>query len=147
LDRFTGYADLEVCGEFYAYRLFPQLDLQYPGSTFVYNKRDVNAWIQSRLNHSLRVKGSYADRYLNRMRAAFNNPSLDIDDLRLHWKQAWKRHETDLERYFTGRNNYFAFDIGVPEEQAKLCSFLRSRGYSIEGDALPHVGATRASEA
>ena len=81
LDRFTGYADLEVCGEFYAYRLFPQLDLQYPGSTFVYNKRDVNAWITSRLNHSLRVKGSYADRYLNRMRAAFNNPSLDIDDL------------------------------------------------------------------
>ena len=107
----------------------------------------MNAWIESRLNHSLRVKGSYADRYLNRMRAAFNNPSLDIDDLRRHWKQAWKRHETDLERYFTGRNNYFAFDIGVPEDQAKLCCFLRSRGYSIEGDALPHVGATRASEA
>ena len=97
----------------------------------------MNAWIKSRLNHSLRVKGSYADRYLNRMRAAFNNPSLDIDDLQRHWKQAWKRHETDLERYFTGRNNYFAFDIGAPEEQAKLCCFLRSRGYSIEGDALP----------
>ena len=89
----------------------------------------------------------YADRYLHMMRAAFNNPSLDIDDLRRHWKQAWKRHETDLERNFTGRNNYFAFDIGVPEDQAKLCCFLRSRGYSIEGDALPHVGATRASEA
>ena len=146
LDRFTGYADLEVCGEFYAYRLFPQLDLQYPGSTFVYNKRDVNAWIKSRLNHSLRRNGSYVDRYLNRMREAFNDPSLDIDDLRRHWKQAWNRHETDLERYFSGRNNYFAFDIGVPEEQAKLCSFLRRRGYCISGDALPHVGATQTSD-
>ena len=81
------------------------------------------------------------------MREAFNDPSLDIDDLRRHWKQAWNRHETDLELYFSGRNNDFAFDIGVPDEQAKLCSFLRSLGYSIEGDALPHVGATRASEA
>ena len=78
---------------------------------------------------------------------AFNNPSLDIDDLRRHWKQAWKRHETDLERYFSGRINYFPFDIEASQEQAKLCSFLRSRDYSIEGDALPHVGATRASEA
>ena len=121
LDRFTGYADLEVCGEFYSYRLFPQLDLQYPGSTFIYNKRDVNAWITSRLNHSLRVKGSYADRYLNRMRAAFNNPSLDIDDLRRHWKQAWKRHETDLERYFTGRNNYFAL-ISVSLKSRQSCA-------------------------
>ena len=35
LDRFTGYADLEDCGEFYGYRMFPQLDLQYQGSYFV----------------------------------------------------------------------------------------------------------------
>ena len=41
----------------------------------------------------------------------------------------------------------FPFDIEASQEQAKLCSFLRSRDYSIEGDALPHVGATRASEA
>ena len=42
VDQYCGYTDMELCGEFYAYRLFPLLDLQYPGSCFIYNTRDVS---------------------------------------------------------------------------------------------------------
>ena len=31
VDDYCGYTDMELCGEFYAYRFFPLLDLQYPG--------------------------------------------------------------------------------------------------------------------
>ena len=42
VDQCCGYTDMELCGEFYAYRLFPLLDLQYPEPCFIYNTRDVN---------------------------------------------------------------------------------------------------------
>ena len=43
---------MELCSEFYAYRLFPLLDLQYLDSCFNYNTRDVSRWVdESRMNH------------------------------------------------------------------------------------------------
>ena len=138
VDQYCGYTDMELCGEFYAYRLFPLLDLQYPGSCFIYNTRDVNRWVDSRLNHR---NGKYARTYLYRMQRTFEDPSLTIDDLRQHWVEAWQRHDADLRTYFAGRNNFFEFDITVSNEQAALCRFLRRRGYRIRGNALPHSGA------
>ena len=75
---------MELCGEFYAYRLFPLLDLQYPGSCFIYNTRDVIRWVDSRMN---RRNGKYARTYLKRMQRAFEDSSLTMDDLRLHWHE------------------------------------------------------------
>jgi hypothetical protein len=75
------------------------------------------------------------------MQRAFEDSSLTMDDLRQHWHEAWQRHDADLRSYFAGRNNFFAFDITVPQEQAALCRFLRRRGYRIRGNALPHSGA------
>ena len=129
---------MELCGEFYAYWLFPLLGLQYPGSCFIYNTRDVNRWADFRLNHR---NGKYARTYLYRMQRTFEDPSLTIDDLRQHWVEAWQRHDADLRTYFAGRNNFFEFDITVSNEQAALCRFLRRRGYRIRGNALPHSGA------
>ena len=129
---------MELCGEFYAYRLFPLLGLQYPGSCFIYNTRDVNRWADFRLNHR---NSKYARTYLNRMQRAFEDPSLTLDDLRQHWVEVWQRHDADLRSYFVGRNNLFEFDITVSNEQAALCRFLRRRGYRIRGNALPHSGA------
>ena len=138
VDGYCGYTDMELCGEFYAYRLFPLLDLQYPGSTFIYNKREVSRWVDSRMNHG---KGKYALKYLDRMRQAFEDSSLTLEDLSEHWEDAWQRHEQDLKRYFARRSNFFAFNISVPSEQAALCRFLRSRGYRIRDRVLPYVGA------
>ena len=138
VDGYCGYTDMALCGEFYAYRLFPLLDLQYPDSCFVYNTRDVSRWVESRMNHR---KGKYARTYLERLQSAFDDSSLTLEDLRTHWKQAWERHDRDLKRYFAGRSNFFAFDITVPAEQAALCRFLRRRGYRIRSNVLPHAGA------
>ena len=140
VDEYIGYTDMELCGEFYAYRLFPLLDLQYPGSCFVYNTRDVNRWVESRLHHR---NGKYARTYLQRMQRAFEDSSLTLDDLRRHWVEAWMRHDADLQRYFSGRTNFFRFDITVAGDQAALCRFLRRNGYRIKGNVLPHAGARR----
>ena len=143
IDRFNCYTDMEICGEFYAYRLFPLFDLQYPGSCFVLNTRDVDRWIESRFNHG---DGRYAKKYLKRMRESFENPSLTLDSLRDHWKKAWKRHETDVRRYFAGRKNFFEFDITNSDQQAQLCQFLRDTGFQIEDDCLPHRGVTKTQQ-
>ena len=81
VDGYCGYTDMELCGEFYAYRFFPRLDLQYPGSCCIYNMRDVGRCVDSRINHR---KGKYARVYLARMRRAFDDPSLSMEDLRQH---------------------------------------------------------------
>ncbi len=95
---------MELCGEFYAYRLFPLLDLQYPGPCFIYNTCDVNRWVDSHLNHR---NGKNARTYLNRMQRDFEDPSLTLDDLRQHWVEAWQRHDADRRTYSAGRNNFF----------------------------------------
>ena len=102
----------------------------------------MSRWVDSRFNHR---NGKYARTYLKRMQRAFEDSSLTMDDLRQHWHEAWQRHDADLRSYFAGKNNFFAFDITVPQEQAALCRFLRRRGYRIRGNALPHSGARPSS--
>ena len=62
---------MELCGEFYAYCLLPLLDLQYLGSCFICNTRDVSSWEDSRINHR---KSKYACAYLDLIRRAYDVP-------------------------------------------------------------------------
>ena len=55
------------------------------------------------MNHH---NGKYARNYLKRMQRAFEDSSLKMDDLRLHWYEAWQRHYADLRSYFVRRNNF-----------------------------------------
>ena len=48
--------------------------------------RDVSRWVDSRMKHR-NVK--YAYTYLKRMQRAFEDSSLTMDDLSLHWHEAW----------------------------------------------------------
>ena len=81
------------------------------------------------------------------MRRAYDDSSLNLEDPRQHWQEAWQRYDLDLKPYFAGRSNFFVFDISVPSEQAALCRFLRGRGYRIRGKMLPHDGARSAQAA
>ena len=63
---------------------------------------------------------------------------------RRYWVEAWMRHGANLQRYFSGRTNFFRFDITVVGDQAALCHFFRRNGYRIKGNVLPHAGARRA---
>ena len=128
MDQYLGYADMELCGDFYAYRFFLLLDLQYLVPYFIFNTCDANRCIDSNLNHR---NGKYARTYLNRMQRFFEDPSLTVDDLRQHRVEAWQRHDADLRTYFAGRNNFFEFDITVSNEQAALCRLFAATG-------LPH---------
>ena len=120
---------MELCGEFYAYRLFPLLDLQYPGSCFIYNTRDVSRWVDSRMNHR---KGKYARAYLDRMRRAFDDPSLTLEDLRQHRDDALTAWERLLAAEVIHNLNLTLADLdalGTPdhvfEEQAQHWSQMK----------------------
>ena len=78
----------------------PLLDLQYPGSCFIYNTRDVHRWVDSRMNHR---NGKYARTYIKRMQRAFEDSSPTMDDLRIHWHEAWQRHDAFVRHYGRSR--------------------------------------------
>ena len=55
------------------------------------------------MNHR---NGKYARIYLKRMQRAFEDSSLTMYDLYLHWHEAWQRHDADMRSYFYRRNNF-----------------------------------------
>ena len=80
------------------------------------------------------------------MQRALEDLSLTLDDLRRHLVEAWMRHDADLQRYFSGRTNFFRFDITVAGDQAELCRFLPRNGYRIKAMCcftLGHDGRRR----
>ena len=66
IESASVYSDMEYLhddGEFfYGHRLFPILDLQYPGSIFIFNTRNLDSWIKSQLAHKSKKSGLYVRR-------------------------------------------------------------------------------------
>jgi hypothetical protein len=116
----TGYEGFSVFSDmehivpkvfaFEAYKLYPYFDVQYPGSVFILNTRDVDKWIKSRLDHG---SGGYAAKW----RTLFNVSNNEM--LIARWRQEWERHHDKVERYFSGsRSRFLKFNIesDVPEK-------------------------------
>lgn len=132
------YSDLESERLFYSYKLFPQLDLEYPGSYFIYNSRDVNAWIKSRLKHA---HGEYAKECLqNLVRKGVELSS--VEDLAEHWKSGFIKHEKNLRKYFENKNNLIEVDIDSDESKQLFVEKLINLGFEIKESTFPHVGRT-----
>ena len=109
---------MELLGEFYAYYLFPLLDLQYENSIFIYNFRDIDNWIQSRLNHNKK-------------------------ELTNHWKDVYQRHEKIVFKYFENKSNLIKLNISDENSHFNLCKKLREVGFKIDQDKLEHYGKTK----
>ena len=86
---------------------------------------DVNRWVDSRIN---RCNGKYVRSYLKRMQRTFEDSSFAVDDLRLHWHEAWQRHDADLRSYFARRNNFFRSTL------RSLKSKLSFAVFYVDGD-------------
>lgn len=113
--RYEAATDLLVAAEFEA------LDVQYPGSKFIYTVRERCAWLASCRQHWLR-QGTTADIDWELRRRLYR--TLDFDpDL---FAQAYDRHETRVLHYFAARpDDLLVLDIcaGRPDWE-KLCAFL-----------------------
>jgi hypothetical protein len=144
----TGYEEYSVFSDmedivrgvfaFEAYKLYPYLSAQYPGSLFILNTRDVDKWLKSRLEH-----GGYAKKWKNLL-------SVESDEeLLSSWRRDWVRHHENVERFFApGQYRFLKFDIendtpeklnlALPEYQLDVEKYSvrgRSAGHDENGEA------------
>ena len=99
-EQYTVFSDMEqiVAGvfAFEAYKLYPYLAAQYPESVFLLNTRDVESWLNSRLEH-----GRYASKWKTLLHVESDEALLSL------WRRDWERHHEGVERYFSGGSHRF----------------------------------------
>lgn len=97
----------------HGYRHFEAIDREYEGSLFVLNVRNVEDWIDSRLNHR---NGEYAELYSTHL-------NVDIKALPDIWRDEWERHVAECRKYFDGRREFIEVDIDAFEQRDYISAF------------------------
>ena len=108
-DKYRIFSDFIFRNDKYVFEgnsLFQVMDIDYPNSFFIYNYRDMNSWIESRINHISNIKGLSL---LELQFKLFNTN--DIEAVKNHWKAARLKFEIDIRNYFSLRNNLIELDI------------------------------------
>ena len=98
----------------YAYKYFAELDVQYPGSKFVLNTRNIDHWLRSRLQ--------FKDDY----RACVHGDDAHegVGELVACWEADWHAHHRTVREYFAGRSkDLLVFDIETDPIE-KLVAFV-----------------------
>lgn len=98
--------------------LFKVLDEQYPGSRFVYNKRDLDSWLLSRKKHVLKKP--------NLKKLQKENPKSDWFNLNEEaWRNEYLIHHENVTDYFGQRSeDLLEFDVFKGDSWNQLCPFL-----------------------
>jgi hypothetical protein len=107
---------------------FKQMDNDYPESLFIYNTRNIDNWIQSRLNHTL----------LERFKSVYKTES--TDDVIKKWKETRLNFEDDLDGYFHNKKNFLVVDI--EKELNPTLKISKSLNIDLLSDAWTCVGKT-----
>jgi len=89
--------DITINKPIYAFKYFKQLYRQYPGSRFILNTRDVNNWIDSRLNFQFRKIDSY--RYCTCGYQAHET----MQELTTCWRREWQEHHNNVKVFFSDK--------------------------------------------
>ena len=148
IEDYDVYSDMEYLKKngdfFYGYRLFPTLDLQYPGSLFIYNYRSIDSWLKSQISHKSKSSGLY----IRRIRRGLRKTTPELKkvknkDVVNMWRQMWMQHETEIDRYFAGKSNLLRVNIEDVNSKQKLIESIRSFGFTINSSDLPYVGVTK----
>ena len=89
------YSDLERNGprvRIEGWRMFRRLHADYPGSYFILNYRDREAWIRSRIEHP-----NYAENYRR------NQGLADLDAVAEAWRREYDGHLAGVRRFFADK--------------------------------------------
>lgn len=130
------YSDItQDDGYFSAYNLFPQLDLQYPGSYFIYNYRNLDEWLISRTKHG---KSQYLENCIHKLNTNHNFNLNSFEDIQNHWRDYFLRHEAMVKKYFENKNNLIILNINDDKSKRDFCSKLRQIGFAIKDITIPH---------
>ena len=84
---------------------FKIIDRDYPNSLFIYNYRNMDNWINSRLSHGVNSQNpSFIDRSLKVY-------SEDTEMIKKRWQQTRLTFEKEISLYFSGSNKLLLLDI------------------------------------
>ena len=123
-ENYVFFSDMEHfdenIGVFYSHiHYYRLLDVQYPSSKFILNTRNIDNWINSRLNHRFGgIKGYYANYIMSRL-------NINLEQLLYKWRLEWTNHHNDVLAHFKVReNDLLIFDIENDDPQ-KIVYFFR----------------------
>jgi hypothetical protein len=95
---------------------FRNMDADYPQSYFIYNTRNIDDWIASRLTHD-------GGRFFESSKAAFHTN--DKDKTIKIWKDTRYNFEADIRQYFHSSPRFLELDINAPAPQKIVNGFLK----------------------
>ena len=96
--------------------MFDRLDAEYPGSRFIYTKRDLDGWLRSRTHHVERNIASHA-------KGEYSGTFLTVDLER--WTELFVEHEARVLAHFADRpHDLLVMDIPAGDGYDVLCPFL-----------------------
>jgi len=121
--KYVVFSDLNFRKEGFWFEgngLFRLLDRQYPDSFFIYNTRDIDAWLVSRYNHysnkDQETLGDYEIRNSNL--AERENVVYEI------WRKRRELYELEISNYFSDSSNFLALNIESQHFVSSLSTFL-----------------------
>jgi len=133
----------EVISDAPCFSDFQQLDRLFPGSRFIYLRRDLVEWIPSmrrlllKMEAHLKPKTGYFSPVLKR---SFQETfTLESEHLLSdqHLAACYQAHYSRVSQYFLGREDYIEINISEPDSLAHLFRFL---GLDfIAGQRFPHL--------
>lgn len=104
--------------------MFKELDKQYPGSKFILNTRNKEAWLKSRSLHPLSRQNKTTILEIN-----MKNLNMTREQVLAMWAKEWDDHHKAVMEYFKDRPQdliVFNIDTDPPE---KLAEFLKDNFY------------------
>jgi hypothetical protein len=122
-DEFDVFSDLVFRNDslwFEGNTLFKQIDQYYQNAFFIYNTRDMDAWLDSRCKHTEQVKEQTLLDLHKKLLCTD-----DINKIKNHWKSTRLNYEEELREYFNSKSNFLQIDIKDKNFVNKLSAFIQ----------------------
>lgn len=141
---FEGYEDRHFYADyagasnrpiFEGHMYFRKIFDDYPGSLFILNTRNVEAWIHSRMRHQ---QGKFADRY----RAEYNLATMK--DLERLWREQYSNHVSSVMEFFQDKSEQLLVFELDRHGGRELAAFVGDH-YRIDPAKYIHLGKTEDS--
>lgn len=135
IEGYDAYSDWDKAP--HTIDVFKEFDRQCPGSKFIVNTRELEAWLTSRERHVQRQQQE------QRRHPDRDVPWLQVD--REGWARQYRDHYAAVAAHFRERpDDVLVFDVAQGHGWAELCSFL---GFAVPEVPFPKRNALGAREA
>ncbi len=136
-EKYQAFTDMVDVDEFFEKEvhvdLFTNLYDEFPDSIYIFNDRNLEQWIESRMAHGGGQYALYAQKRLG---------VKSLDDVKSYWLRRYDEHKKRVISFFKGKENFVHLYIDDELSVNKLIQFLRRSGFKISDHSFPHRNKT-----